>query len=232
MTSIIADLKNIKEKIQGMDLAENNENEINNEKSRKERVEMKLKNFFDTIDQCILLNIGGEIIVKTCIDIYLQFNYKLTIIDKLKSYKHSEPLFLDFSSEVWETLVEIIRINPIPSENEYNIYTKADICVLEEEAKVLFDVDWQKIKKLIKLHYLPINKKLIFLNEESSRFPSESDNAFWDSTALINCYLCGKVNNGSFWKIKHSSSTRSDEFVLNGYFGTCMTCDPSGTKKY
>jgi tRNA A37 threonylcarbamoyladenosine dehydratase len=50
----------------------------------------------------------------------------------------------------------------------------------------------------------------------------------WDRSSRIQCWSCGKVNDGNFWKHKYHSQ-REDEYCIGGFYGTCKTCDPSGT---
>ena len=50
----------------------------------------------------------------------------------------------------------------------------------------------------------------------------------WDRSSTIQCWACGKTNDGNFWKHKYHSQ-REDSYCIGGYYGTCKQCDPSGT---
>ncbi len=236
MSSIIANLKYNKDKVSNLNdlscIAEPSKID-----SRKSRVEMKTKEFLKNCKNTILLNIGGEKIISSNLVLYLNFKHNLSILNKLKSFDKSkkDPVFIDITLDAWESLSQIIRINPdklnksTKLTDKICILTTTDIPILEAYALILFESDWEFLRKLFDFQYLTINKRLTFLSKNTD---VELDSQLWNSDVKIKCYVCGKLNDGNFWKQKYSLKKREDEYVIKGYYATCLTCDPSKTKKF
>mmetsp|Transcript_33539 Transcript_33539/g.34845 ORF Transcript_33539/g.34845 Transcript_33539/m.34845 type:complete len:235 (-) Transcript_33539:61-765(-) len=234
MSSIIANLKSIKDKIANFgNLKDSEKPEEKSSEERKKRVKSKVENYFKNT-KTVFLNIGGEAIIPSAVHIYLDFSYQLSIKEKIKTIKENsleKPLFIDMSFDVWETLAEIIRINP--SEPHGNlIYTKADLPVLEVEAARLFLSDWSRIKSMLSIKYLPETKRLKLLKSYQEKGVVDNVSNLWESKIKIKCYICGVANDGKLWKLKYSNSSRRDDFVVDGYFATCKKCDPEKKMKY
>ena len=203
---------------------------------RKERVLEKTKNYFESINEIIQLNIGGEEIIQSKLSFYKSCTLKLSFLEKLIEHyqnieRRSKPFFINISIESWEVVTEIIRRLDSLYKEKINILTRVEIPVLEVEAENIFLDDWKLIKKSINLKYMPFNKRFTALSEMTTKELNENT-ITWDRKVKIQCYICGKENQGEFWKIKHSNATRLDYFVVNGYFGTCRICDPQGQKKF
>lgn len=236
MSSIIANLKSIKDKVSNLkELSILSEPNLFD--SRKSRVEMKTIEFFKNSKNTVLLNIGGEKIIPSNLVLYLNFKHNLTILNKLNSYDKTkkDPVFIDITLDAWETLSQIIRINPdklnktTKLDEKISVYTATEIPILEVYAANLFGSDWDYLKKRFEFVYLTINRRLTFLSKNND---VEAESQLWGSDVKIKCYICGKLNDGNFWKQKYSSKKREDDYVIRGYYATCITCDATKTKKF
>lgn len=59
----------------------------------------------------------------------------------------------------------------------------------------------------------------------------EKNSSFWGTEPIL-CWKCGQKNNGSKQfrkKLYNKNDGRKDDFVLGGFWGVCLTCDPNGT---
>lgn len=229
MSKIMRNLQEIKRKIKE-NLAQTKKEDVDLN-SINDNVET-VDSYFESLDNIIYINIGGEKISRLMLKYIYKYSYILSIkadIINIKTNNKDDPYFIDICLDAWETLYDIIRLNPIANiKTELTLYTNAETDILEFEGKNLFGDDWSIIKKKIK-----------FSTKFNSELNYELLNQYNEMNFLDKKYttsLCCFCNIESRKASKMNKILIKDEYtrkslnkssILNGFYMSCVTCDPN-----
>jgi hypothetical protein len=230
MSNIIADLNEIKEKIDTMHLDEIINSKGDPKEVQRQEKEQRLKNkmndYFNKTN-LITFNIGGQLLFKINLSVIEKFKYYL---DFKSEIREGIVVYLDMNINVFDVIFEIIRINP-DSKSKNNIITYENLVIIDYYGESIFKDDWKFLKTRVNIiQYNKTTKTFVYPNNDKSK--SKKMLNYWREQANVLCYICGKPNDGKFWKIKYSNTSRNDKFVIDGCYAACLNCDSLGESKY
>lgn len=231
MSDLMASLKGLKDKLNTIEsnfdqTAKTTEENI---KPIKERLQEKYDSLVKLQAEQVVLNAGGNFSLVTTMSTINNCKYANIFQEDLKQFGTSEPLFVDMSENYIQPIFEIMRkVNTADPEKMMTIQiVTADKDYLVEEIKQVFPNDHAKI--LDKCDFVYSSKTEEYRKQlDEERKKKDFLSRHWDKSSTIMCWSCGKRNDGNFWKFKYHSQ-REDEYCIGGYYGTCSSCDPSGT---
>ena len=232
MSDLLNSLKGLKDKLNTIEttFTETVENKVvDNRKPLQERLQDKYNQLVNNQSKIVVLNAGGNYEITTSTQTINECKYINTFQSDLKQYGNSEPLFVDMSENYIVPIVEIMRkINVADPDKMMTIQIiSADKDHLIEEIKQVFGNDANKIIEKCDFVYSSKTEEYRKQLEEEKKKKTLLEKK-WDRSSRIQCWSCGKVNDGNFWRHKYHS-TREDEYCIGGYYGTCVSCDPNGT---
>lgn len=228
MSKIMKNLLEIKKKIKENLASKKEEVELNSIDDNTESVE----SYFESVDKIIYLNIGGQKISRIVLKYILRYPFILSIkadITKVNINNKNDPFFIDICLDVWETLYDIIRLNPITNvKTEFTMYTNAEIDILEFEGNNLFGEDWKTITRKVK-----------FIAKNISQKSYDALNQYNELGYLDKKYpnsVCCFCNTNNKLVPKLNKILITDESIRNVinknaifsyYYLSCVNCDPN-----
>lgn len=232
MSDLLSSLKGLKDKLNNIESTFTETTNILEEtrKPIKERLEDKYKDLVNLQSRIIKLDIGGCTNIELTSETINNSKFPNILQNEIKNYTSGgEPIFIDMSVAYFTPIMEIMRQSCLISDEKMiTIVIDCDKDILQDEIMLFFTENQTKI--IDKCDFVYSSKTLEHKNlldiEKKRR---EMTAKIWDKKYKIKCYKCGKENDGTYNRIKNSSSTRSDEFVIDGHHASCKACDPTGT---
>jgi len=199
-------------------------------KPLKERLQDKYENLVQLQSKVISIDAGGNNNIRISTETINNSKYKNMLQKELKQNDLSKPIFLDISERYFLPMATIMRNSQTnPDDKMLTVIIDADKDILCDEIRRFFEGDADKV--IDKCDFIYSSKSLEYkkLLEDEKR-KKEMLAKIWDKKYKIKCYQCGRVNDGTYNRLKYSS-TRNDEFVIDGHYATCKSCDPNATYK-
>lgn len=230
MSDLLNSLKGLKDKLNTIE--SNIDSVTNNTEVPRKPVSERLQEKYDELvklqNNQIAISAGGNFEIQVTSDLIKNCPLPNILQDELQNYCGTEPIFVDMSENYLIPIIDIMRRYTSVGDKMLTVQLQtADKDHLVEEIKLFFKADQDKIIDKCDFVYssrLEEYRKQI----EEERKKKEFLAKHWDASSPIQCWSCGTTNNGNFWKHKYHSQ-REDSYCIGGYYGTCKSCDPSGT---
>ncbi len=231
MSELLSSLKGLKDKLNIIEttFSETVEVKVDNRKPLQERLQEKYDKLVQTQSEVVTLDAGGNFAITTTTSLINDCKYSNSLQAEIKQFGTSEPIFVDMSESYVVPILDIFRkLQTTPEDKFMTIQLiSSDKDHLSDEIKLMFGDNAQKI--IEKCDFVYSSKTESYRKQlEEEKKKKEFLDRHWDKSSKIQCWSCGKANDGNLWKHKYHSS-REDEYCIGGYYGTCISCDPSGT---
>jgi len=229
MSDIFSKLNNLKNKLNDLEMTVSEE--VKKEQIQgiyKDRIEEKMPQVRQNLREKVKINTGDESVLVTSQNSIKKFPYKLSFRDEVSVLKSDEELWVDSSESLFTVILEIIRVlsnNPhLEAQRKLVIFCHPE--ALKIHAKEFFLEDTDKVLEKFELIYCcPWIKRKV--QSKQKQDPNK-----WNKNVNIKCYSCGNDNDGTHWKKKPNYHRSDDEYCVEGYIATCMTCDSDNTLNY
>lgn len=227
---LLNSLKGLKDKLNTIENTFTETTEVDNRKPLQERLQEKYDLLIRNQSQMVTLNSGGNFEIHTSLSTINNCKWSNSFQADLKQYGTNEPIFVDMSGDYIVPIVEIMRKSNITPEDKLMTIqlVTADKDHLVDEIKQVFGQD-SKVHERCDFVYSSKTEEYRKQLEEEKKKKALLERV-WDRNSQIQCWSCGKSNDGNFWKHKyHTAQRENDEYCIGGYYGTCKSCDPNGT---
>jgi len=200
-------------------------------KPLQERLNEKLNDIIKLQDTIITIDAGGvnipistNTITKCKLANLLQKEYT----KQLNSKQTIQPIFLDISPKYFNHILNIMRLSiTTPEDKNMHIVIDVDRDILCDELRKFFYAD----KIIDKCNFTYATKELELIQKlKEDKKTKDGIVKIWDKQFKIKCYICGKMNDGTYNRINFNKP-KNDDYGIDGYFATCKKCDPKGKHK-
>jgi len=200
-------------------------------KPLKERLDEKYNHLVKIQNTRVCIDAGGNTGIALSTETINNSKFANILQKEIKTQDLSKPIFVDMTDKYMIPIINIMRMSALPNPEDkmltVTLDCDKDICC--DEIVKFFGEDGLKV--VDKCDFVYSSKSMEYkklLDDEKKK--KEMLNKIWDVKYKIKCYKCGKVNDGTFNRLKHSGS-RNDEFCMEGHYATCKPCDPNATYK-